>query len=99
MVPWYILLCVNLKTYVGDGDLPHGEVKLQTMGIFLIIFLANSHLYTILTSGGLSIKTIADNGHVALVRVNEFQPELAQKSSKPYIEPAPGHTARVSTAL
>lgn len=64
---------------------------------FHVIFLADPHLYTVFTSRCLPIETIPDNGHVTLVRVNEFQPKPSQESCKPYVKPRPGHTARVST--
>lgn len=63
------------------------------------MLLANPDLYTVLTSGCLPIETIADNGHITLIRVDKFQFESAQNSSKPYIEPRPGHTSSVSRAL
>lgn len=52
-----------------------------------------------MTGRCLPIETVADNCNVHLVCVNELHSKPTQKSSKPNVEPAPGHTDLVRKSL
>jgi hypothetical protein len=69
-------LTVSLSSWSSPFNSDLHNIRFMTQptstDAFHVVLLANPHLYTVFTSGCLPIETIPDNGHVALVRVNEF---------------------------